>query len=58
MADLISELIVSMDVCARGTQSPGRVLDRLRLLICTLVVPKTGVERVFEGLPDLAAQAR
>jgi dihydrofolate reductase len=30
------------------------LLDRLRLLICPLVVPKTGVEPVFEDLPDLA----
>jgi dihydrofolate reductase len=30
------------------------LLDGLRLLICPLVVPKTGVEPAFEGLPDLA----
>ena len=30
------------------------LLDRLRLLICPLVLPKTGVESVFEDLPDLA----
>ena len=107
MAVLISELIVSLDMCARGTHSPGYygysgpefnawlktnnekphrklvgrktyellnalpaeargslsvmrqlieagLLDVLRLMVCPLVLPKTGVERIFEDLQDMA----
>jgi dihydrofolate reductase len=27
--------------------------DRLKLVLCPLVLPQTGVERTFEGLPDI-----
>jgi dihydrofolate reductase len=30
------------------------LLDLLRLMVCPLVVPRTGLERIFEGLPDTA----
>jgi dihydrofolate reductase len=30
------------------------LLDRIKLVICPLVVPKTGVEPTFEGWPDTA----
>lgn len=30
------------------------LLDVLRLMICPLVLPRTGVERIFEQLPDTA----
>jgi dihydrofolate reductase len=29
------------------------VVDRLKLVICPLVLPQTGVEPTFEGLPDM-----
>lgn len=32
----------------------GGLLDTLRLMVCPLVLPETGVEPVFEGLPDQA----
>lgn len=32
----------------------AKLLDVLRLAICPLVLPKTGVERLFEGFPDVA----
>ena len=30
------------------------LVDRLKLLVCPLVLPQTGVEPTFEGLPDTA----
>jgi len=32
----------------------GKLLDVLRLMVCPLIVPKTGVEHIFEEIPDLA----
>jgi dihydrofolate reductase len=29
------------------------LVDRLKLVICPLVLPQTGVEPTFEGLPDI-----
>jgi dihydrofolate reductase len=29
------------------------LVDRLKLVICPLILPKTGVEPIFEGLPDM-----
>jgi len=29
------------------------LVDRLKLVICPLVLPKTGVEPIFDGLPDI-----
>jgi len=31
----------------------AELLDTLRLLVCPVALPKTGVERIFEGLPDM-----
>jgi dihydrofolate reductase len=31
----------------------GGLVDRLKLAICPLVLPQTGVEPTFEGLPDM-----
>ena len=30
------------------------LLDLLRLMVCPLILPRTGVERIFEELPDMA----
>jgi dihydrofolate reductase len=30
------------------------LLDLLRLMVCPLILPETGAERIFEGLPDTA----
>jgi dihydrofolate reductase len=30
------------------------LLDRLRLMVCPLILPESGVEPIFEGLPDFA----
>ncbi|GAA4431219.1 dihydrofolate reductase family protein [Georgenia halophila] len=32
----------------------AEALDRLRLIVCPLVLPQTGLEPLFAGLPDLA----
>lgn len=32
----------------------AKLLDVLRLMVCPLIVPKTGVEHIFEEIPDLA----
>lgn len=29
------------------------LVDRLKLVICPLILPKTGIEPIFEGLPDM-----
>jgi len=29
------------------------LVDRLKLVVCPLILPKTGVEPTFEGLPDM-----
>jgi hypothetical protein len=28
-------------------------VDRLKLVVCPLILPKTGAEPTFEGLPDM-----
>jgi hypothetical protein len=30
----------------------GGLVDRLRLITCPLVLPKTGIEPAFSGMPD------
>ena len=30
------------------------LVERLKLVVCPLVLPETGVERIFEGLPDMS----
>jgi dihydrofolate reductase len=30
------------------------LVDRLKLVVCPLILPQTGIERTFEGLPDIA----
>ena len=32
----------------------AKLLDVLRLMVCPLVLPESGVERIFECLPDTA----
>jgi dihydrofolate reductase len=34
------------------------LVDCLKLIVCPLVLPKTGVEPIFEGVPDLAFDLR
>jgi len=29
------------------------LVDRLKLVVCPLVLPQTGIEKIFEGLPDI-----
>jgi len=29
------------------------MVDRLKLVVCPLIVPQTGIEPIFEGLPDM-----
>jgi dihydrofolate reductase len=29
------------------------LVDRLKLIVCPLILPQTGVEPIFEGLPDM-----
>ena len=31
----------------------ANLVDRLKLVVCPLVLPQTGVEPIFEGLPDI-----
>lgn len=30
------------------------LVDRLKLVVCPLVLPQTGIEPIFAGLPDMA----
>ena len=32
----------------------ARLVDRLKLVVCRLVLPQTGIEPTFEGLPDMS----
>jgi dihydrofolate reductase len=34
----------------------AELLDVLRLMVCPLALPETGVERIFDGLPDVGFQ--
>jgi dihydrofolate reductase len=47
-----SELRVLGSVSVMRQLIEAKLLDVLRLMVCPLVLPKTGVERIFEGLPD------
>jgi len=29
------------------------LVDRFKLVVCPVVLPQTGIERIFEGLPDM-----
>ncbi len=31
----------------------ARLVDRLKLVVCPLILPQTGIEPTFEGLPDM-----
>ena len=45
---VLGSLSIARQLAAAG------LLDRIKLVICPLVVPKTGVEPTFEGWPDTA----
>ena len=49
-----SELRVLGSISVMRQLIEAGLLDVLRLMICPLVLPKTGVERIFEELPDKA----
>jgi dihydrofolate reductase len=53
-----SELRVLGSISVMRQLLEAGLLDVLRLMICPLVLPQTGVERIFEGLPDSAFTLR
>lgn len=34
------------------------LVDRLKLVVCPLILPQTGIEPIFEGLPDTGFELR
>jgi len=49
-----SELRVLGSISVMRQLFEAGLLDVLRLMVCPLVLPKTGAEKIFEGLPDTA----